>query len=144
MKTMIPRNIEKGFFTMNFQIWPFTVSIIQLFIIAIWVWAGLWTFNFFSQWGGSRIIWWVFWGFVILIFLVIAFFEVSELGLIAFIAKMIRTYFLDSPRKFQINYEKIDPTTLVLRRAQQHDDVQKIEQKSSEVKFVKSNSDLLS
>jgi hypothetical protein len=57
---------------------------------------------------------------------------------------MIRTYFLDSPRKFQINYEKIDPTTLVLRRSQQHDDVQKIEQKSLEVKFVKSNSDLLS
>jgi hypothetical protein len=47
---------------------------------------------------------------------IVAFFKISELTLLPFIAKIIRTYFLDTTRKFQINWTKPDPLhTLILK-----------------------------
>ncbi|MFZ5341962.1 MAG: hypothetical protein ACOZBL_05595 [Patescibacteria group bacterium] len=46
---------------------------------------------------------------LLIIFLFIAFFKFSELTLIPFISKMIRTYFIDTTQKFQTNYAKPDP-----------------------------------
>jgi predicted transcriptional regulator YheO len=43
-----------------------------------------------------------------IIFVIIAFFEVSEMGLIQFLAKLVKTYFFDTPKKFQVNYSRIN------------------------------------
>ena len=51
------------------------------------------------------------------IFLGIAFFKVSELALPAYIAKLIRTNFLDSPIKFQLNFTHMDPLEIMIKRA---------------------------
>jgi hypothetical protein len=54
---------------------------------------------------------------VLIIFIVIAFFEVSELPLIPFLAKIAKTYFFDATKKFQVNYERIDPVTVAIKEA---------------------------
>jgi hypothetical protein len=41
----------------------------------------------------------------------------SELGLIAFISKLIRNFFFDTNRKFQANYDKIDSLKVAVKRA---------------------------
>lgn len=58
-------------------------------------------------------------------FVVIAFFNVSELGLMAFIAKLVRTNMLDTPRKFQDDYERIDPVDIALKKSRADDDQKK-------------------
>jgi hypothetical protein len=52
---------------------------------------------------------------VIGIFLVIAFFKVSELSLLAFIAKKIRNNFFDVTKKFQVDYDRINPFQVLLK-----------------------------
>ena len=37
----------------------------------------------------------------------------------AFIAKKIKDYFLDVPKKFQVNYAKIDPIEILIAKARQ-------------------------
>ncbi len=61
-----------------------------------------------------------------IIFVVIAFFNVSEMGLTAFIAKIVRTNMLDTPRKFQDDYERIDPVDIALKKARADDDQKKV------------------
>lgn len=53
---------------------------------------------------------------VLLLFIFIAFFKVSELTLVPYLAKLIRTYFLDSAEKFQVNYPKDNPVDLVIKK----------------------------
>lgn len=53
---------------------------------------------------------------VAIIFGVIAFFEISELPLIPFAAKLIQTYILDEPRKYQIMVSKPDPIDIHLKQ----------------------------
>jgi len=53
---------------------------------------------------------------VAIIFGVVAFFEISELPLIPFAAKLIQTYILDEPKKFQIMVNKSDPVDLHLKQ----------------------------
>ena len=53
---------------------------------------------------------------IALIFGVIAFFEISELPLIPFVAKMIQTYILDEPKKFQIMISKPDSVQIHLKQ----------------------------
>jgi hypothetical protein len=62
-----------------------------------------------------------------LIFLVIAFFNVSELNLVAFIAKKIKDNFLDVSKRFQKNYTRIDPTEVIIAKSKQEKWKQKIE-----------------
>lgn|GEM_PF-5913659 len=72
--------------------------------------------------------------------MVIAFFNVSEMGLMQFIAKLIRTNLLDTPKKFQDDYERIDPVDVVLKKARANDDQQKTNiKKTSEVNEDKLN-----
>ena len=59
--------------------------------------------------------------------MVIAFFNVSELSLLAFIAKKIKDSFLDVPKKFQNNYTKIDPTEVIIQKSRQEKWKQRIE-----------------
>jgi len=62
---------------------------------------------------------------------VIAFFKISELGLIAFIAKMVRNNFFDTTKKFQINYEKHNPTEIKIKEAKSEEEKAVIENKES-------------
>jgi hypothetical protein len=47
---------------------------------------------------------------------VIAFFEISELPLIPFVAKLIQTYILDEPKKYQIMVSRLDPLETKLKQ----------------------------
>ena len=66
---------------------------------------------------------------VFIIFIVIAFFSISELGLIAFIAKMVRNNFFDTTRKFQINYQKHDPIDIKIKESRTEEEKAVIENK---------------
>jgi hypothetical protein len=51
--------------------------------------------------------------------LIIAFFQVSELNLLAFIAKKIKDVFLDVSKKFQVNYVRHNPTEVTIAKSKQ-------------------------
>jgi hypothetical protein len=51
--------------------------------------------------------------------MVIAFFNISELNLLAFIAKKIKDNFLDVPKRFQMNFVKLDPTEIIIAKSRQ-------------------------
>ena len=59
--------------------------------------------------------------------MVIAFFNVSELNLMAFIAKKIKDNFLDVPKKFQVNFTKTNPVELTIAKSKQEKWKQRIE-----------------
>jgi hypothetical protein len=66
---------------------------------------------------------------VLIVFLVIAFFKVSELGLLAYVAKLIRNSFFDSKKKYQVNYEKKNPIDLIIEESKTKEEKRTIEQK---------------
>jgi hypothetical protein len=53
------------------------------------------------------------------------------MGLIEFLAKMIRTHFFDATTKFQVNVEKPDKIDLLLKEIHSEEQIQKISFKSS-------------
>ena len=59
--------------------------------------------------------------------MVIAFFNQSELSLLAFIAKKVRDSFFDVQKKFQVNYTKDSPTEIVIAKSKQEKWKQRIE-----------------
>jgi archaellum component FlaG (FlaF/FlaG flagellin family) len=62
----------------------------------------------------------VFGVLIFIVFLVIAFFQVSELSLLAFIAKKIKDSFFDVSKKFQINYTRTnDPVEITIAKSKQ-------------------------
>lgn len=127
MKVMFPQHIKKWFFSgVAFSVMWFSISFIQLIILAIWIVFALWVFSTFSnswaKWVGL-----VFAIIIFIIFLIIAFFQVSELSLLAFIAKKIKDVFLDVSKKFQVNYIKHNPTDITISKAKQEKWRQRIE-----------------
>ena len=127
MKVMFPQHIKKWFFAgVAFSIMGFSVSLILLFVLAVGVVFALWVFSTFSnadaKWTGL-----VLGVLIFLIFVVIAFFQVSELNLVAFIAKKIKDSFLDVQKKFQVNYTKHDPTEIIIEKSKQEKWKQRIE-----------------
>lgn len=70
---------------------------------------------------------------IFLLFVFIAFFKYSELNLYEFIAKMIRTYFLDVTQKFQVNYDKLDPMMILLAKNKNSDHDNVIEIKDTHI-----------
>lgn len=127
MKVMFPQHIKKWFFSgVAFSIMWFSISFVQLIIMAVWVFFALWIFSTCNQ-AWARWAWAVFAIIVFLLFAVIAFFNISELSLLAFIAKKIKDWFLDVSKKFQINYTKDDPTEITIARSKQEKWKQRIE-----------------
>ena len=119
MKVMFPQHIKKWFFSgAAFSIMGFSISFIQLIILAIWAVFALWAFSTFSN-SDAKWVWIVFAVIIFLIFIVIAFFNVSELNLLAFIAKKVKDLFLDVPKKFQVNYTKLNPTEVIIAKSRQ-------------------------
>ena len=127
MKVMFPQHIKKGFFSgVAFSLMGFSVSFIQLIVLAVGVVFALWVFSAFNN-AGAKGTWLVLAILIFLIFLVIAFFQVSELNLVAFIAKKIKDTFLDVQKKFQVNYTKHNPTEITIAKSKQEKWKQRIE-----------------
>lgn len=109
MKAFVPRHIDGNMFNMKLQLWPFNITMIQLFILAAWLWISLVIWNSLTKAWTDKMIAFILVLPIFLIFLVIAFFKISELSLLPFLAKLLRTYFFDEPKKYQLNYKKVDP-----------------------------------
>lgn len=132
-KILIPRNISGGWFNMGVQLWPFSISILQLITLAVGMWLSLGIWNvLFKNWV-DRYMAIVIAIPIFLFFVFIAFFKYSELTLFPFIAKMIRTYFLDVTKKFQINRLRPDVHAINLARFRTTDHEVIIQQKELEV-----------
>lgn len=125
---------------MNFSIGPITVGLGQLFILVLWVAGSFAIANYFIKQGQNKIVAIAFASPLTLIAFAIAFFEVSEMGLIEFLAKMIRTHFFDATTKFQVNVEKPDKIDLLLKEIHTEEQTQKISFKSSK-SFLLNNED---
>lgn len=124
---MFPQHIKKWFFSgVAFSVMGFSISFIQLIVLAIGIVFALWVFSTFSN-ADAKGTWLVLAILIFLIFLVIAFFQVSELNLVAFIAKKIKDNFLDVQKKFQVNYAKHNPTEITIAKAKQEKGKQRIE-----------------
>jgi hypothetical protein len=110
MKVFFPRNISGSWLNMSVQIGPATVSVVQLILLAMGMGLSLVIWNQLIKNGTtSKTIAFMITLPVFLLFVFVAFFKYSELRLHEFIAKMIKTHFLDATLKYQINYEKMDP-----------------------------------
>lgn len=112
MKIFIPRNISGGWFNMSVTIWPASISVVQLLIVALWIGLSLGVWNNLTTNGVERIVAFFMVLPILLIFVFIAFFKYSELSLIPFLAKMVKTYFLDTTSKFQVTWNKPDPVAI--------------------------------
>jgi ABC-type nickel/cobalt efflux system permease component RcnA len=79
MKVVYPKNIKRGLLAgMTFSIGPLNISVVQLFVLAVGVALALAAFNGFSK-SGSKVVGIFIAIIVLIIFIVIAFFKVSEL-----------------------------------------------------------------
>ena len=108
MKAVFPKNIQKGLLAgLTLTVGPISVSIVQIFILALGVAAAFFAFNQFQK--VSRVIGGVVAVFVFLIFVIIAFFKISEMNLLEFIMKFIKSHFIDTAEKYQTNYNKPNP-----------------------------------
>ena len=134
MKVFFPRNISWSWFWMSVNVWPFTISVLQLVILAMGlglalsVWNGLYKWWTMTQWWALIVALPIF-----IFFVVIAFFKISELTLLPFIAKIIRSYFLDTTRKFQINRTKPDPLHVMIMKMTKLEQKESFVQKSLEI-----------
>lgn len=134
MKTFFPRNISWSRFGMNVNVWPFTISVLQLVILAMWLWLALSVWNWLYKWWTMSQWWALIVAIPIFIFFVIiAFFKISELSLLPFIAKIIRSYFLDTTRKFQIGRSKPDPLKVMIMKMKKNEQKEIILKKSQTI-----------
>ncbi len=129
MKVVYPKNIKKWLLAgMTFSMGPLTISIVQLFIMAVGISLALAAFNGVSK-SWSKALGLLLAIIIILVFIVITFFKISEMGLIEYIAKIIRNTFFDTKKKYQVNYEKQNPVDVYLQEAKIKEEKQLIEQK---------------
>lgn len=119
MKVFIPRNISGWRFNMSVTIGPATISVVQLLLVAAGIWLSLWVRNKLTTSNVDKLIAFMLVFPILLLFIFIAFFKFSELTLIPFIAKMVRTYFLDTTVKFQINRDRPDPHGILMAKIRQ-------------------------
>jgi len=105
-KIIVPKHVEWGMFDMWVDIGPFRVKMWQLFIIALWTGIFLSIVNWLKKWWLGTVAAWIIASPVMILTFVIAFFRKSELYIIPFLTKLIRTYVINSPRTFQRNIDK--------------------------------------
>ncbi len=135
MKILFPKNIEKWLLNgLNFNFWPFTVSLVQLIILTIWAAWTLGLMNYFMKWGMAKAQALIFSSPIVLVFAFIAFFSISEMNLVQFIIKLLRTYFFDTAQKFQVDFPKPDPVDVILKKYEKKDKVDEIQHKSEVVR----------
>lgn len=124
MKVVFPKNIKKGLLAgMSFDIGPVNLTIFQLFIIAVGAGIALVVFNSLSQWEWwSNAIWIAAAVPIFAIFLVVAFFKISELWLLPFMAKLLRNNFFDVKKKFQNNFVKHNQIEILIKETKLNED----------------------
>ncbi len=95
-------------------------------------------FNTVVKWGWSKVVGVMLAIPVIGILLFIAFFKMSELSLVPFIAKLWRTRFLDTTKKFQANTTtKVNRTEMLIKASQtMYEDKQTQEKKTLSVEDI--------
>ncbi len=131
MKVTFPKNIKKWILAgMMLNMWPISISIIQLFLLAVGVGISLAVFNSVAK-SSSTAAWVVFAVPIMIIFIVITFFKVSEMWLLEYIAKLFRNYFFDTNRKFQSNFQKTNNTEVLIKESKLDEKVRKLEPKSN-------------
>ncbi|RAL56769.1 hypothetical protein BSK20_00675 [SR1 bacterium human oral taxon HOT-345] len=129
MKAVFPKNIQKGLLSgLNISIGPLSISIIQLFILAIGIAIALVVFSKVS--GSSKVIATFFAILIFLFFVLIAFFKVSELNIVAFLAKFIQNHFFDTTEKYQTNFAKTSQTDIAIEKFKIQNTKQKIDYKT--------------
>ena len=127
MKVLFPRHIKKWLLSgMTFTIGPITVSIVQLFVLALGVAGSFAIANYLIKGGNNKFVAIAAAAPFTLIACAIAFFEVSEMGLLEFLAKMARTHFFDTTTKYQVNSPQIDKTDLLIKQNHSDEQTQKI------------------
>lgn len=129
MKAVFPKNIQKWLLAwLTLNVGPISISIIQLFILALGV---AWAFAIFNQFQKTnKVVWALAAVFVFLIFLIIAFFKISEMNLLEFIVKFIQSHFIDTSQKIQTNYKKISSLLTKIQKSKAEEWKQKIEYKT--------------
>jgi hypothetical protein len=66
---------------------------------------------------------------IIIFALALAFFKKSELGLIAYIGKIIKNVFIETDKAYQVNYKKVNTTDIYVQMVKTAKIEQKIEEK---------------
>ncbi len=131
MKVIYPKNIKRGLLAgMTFNLGPLTISVVQMFVLAVGVALALAAFNGISK-SGSKALWILVAIIIIIIFLVIAFFKISELWLVAYIGKLVRNNFFDTKKKYQVNYQKNNSLDIMIQEAKTKEEKKIIEQKEN-------------
>ena len=95
MKVTFPKNIKKWFLSwFSIPIWPFSISVLQLLLVAMWVWLAMVAFNAAQKaWSKPA---WIFFAVLILIFVwFVTFFTVSEMNIVQLVAKKIKENFFE-------------------------------------------------
>lgn len=97
--------------------------------------------NTIVKWGGSKITASVIAAPIIGIFLFVAFFKMSELSLLPFLAKIWRNKFLDTTKKFQANTTtKTNPTDIMIKASKTtYENIQSQEKKTLSLDEINKN-----
>lgn len=132
MKVTFPKNIKKWLLAgMQLNLWPVSVSVIQLFLLALWVGLSLAIFSALSKSAGT-VMWIIFAIPVFVIFIALAFFKISEMWMLEYIAKLFRNKFFDVQKKFQIDFEKNDDTEIAIKEAEQVEERKQVFERKQE------------
>jgi len=120
---------------MNVQIWPFSISLRQLLILTAWSALALLIWQNLVKRGADKVVALIIISPIILLTIVIAFFSISELSLIPFIAKLLRTYFFDYPVKKYSTYktQSYDPLYINIAKLKTEKEWTKIEEKNLDI-----------
>lgn len=129
MKVFYPQNIQGGFLSDKIPIGPVDLSIIQLGLLGLWATVSMLVWKSLIGAGLGKAMSFVLVLPVIILFLVVTFFRFSEMNLLEFVAKLLRTNFFDSPKKYQVNYKKVDPVKVKIQKLKKSDKSKKIEKK---------------
>ena len=144
MKIIVPKHVEAWLFDMWIDIWPFRVKMWQLFLIAIWLAITLTIMNWLMKHWLWKIPAFIIASPWLLIMLFVAFFRKSELYIVHFCIKLIRTYLINYPKSFQRNIIKPAEREIKLHFAKLNKwEEKKIIQKSLEKSEINKNSDIL-
>lgn len=135
MKVLFPRHIKKWILTwIQFTFWPITVWLRQLFVIAIGAAASFGVATYFMKNNYSKVFAALFASPIFILTMALAFFSISEMGLVQFVAKLIRTHFFDTTIKYQVDIVKPYPSDLLLLK-------RKGNEKTDVINYKKSHSD---
>ncbi|HRX64135.1 MAG TPA: PrgI family protein [Candidatus Absconditabacterales bacterium] len=133
MKVVFPKSIKKGILAgMTLSLGPISLSVIQLFLVALGIGLALVVFNSVSK-TGSKAAGVVFAIPILIIFILIAFFKISEMNMLQYVAKIFRNKFFDTTKKYQEDYQRYDKTEILIKEFKNEEKTQKIEQKENKM-----------